>query len=176
MKRSWMKLPAVALALACAGPVFAQSPRVATQGPCLFDSCLEFGRDSPADLTAQTFERISPVTGSAIVTFHGMLGCKSAYRNTSRLVSVQTQIVGLANPNPDGNDVGGHIITGLLWTNLPEGQAYNANTFNLASTRVFKVTEGQNLRVAFRLSRLAMSVDVTCSVQKSSAFTIHFVE
>lgn len=176
MTKSCLTIASILAGLAFSAPAAAQSPRVVTQPPCPYEYCLEFGWDSPTDLTVRTIEKVSPITGSAIVTFHGMLGCAPTIRELSRLVSLQSQIVGLADATPDGSSNGGHTMTALLWNNLSGGPNYAADTFNLASTRIFTVTEGQNLRVALRLSRLNMSTDVNCVVRKSAAFTIQFVE
>lgn len=176
--RNHLAAALMAAGFACPVGALAQSPLVATQSPCPNDFCLEFGSDAPTELTAQIIEKPSPVTGSAIVTFHGTLECKPGLIEASRLISIHSQIVGLSNTAVDGNDVGGHVFTALLWTDLPDTPSYapyGANTFNLASSRTFRVTEGQTLRVAFRLKRISMSADVRCVVHKSSAFTIQFV-
>jgi hypothetical protein len=168
-------IAAIAVCLLSATTAYAKSPQVVTQPTCSEPNCLEFNDTTPEELTARTIDTVSPVTGSAIVTFHGMLRCAPGRRELVRHVNFQTQIVKLGDATPNGVDKGGHAIIGLLYNNFSGGPNYVANSFNLASTRVFNVVRGKPLRLAFRIERMSMPDDVACAVEKSSAFTVQFV-
>lgn len=145
----------------------AQSPLVITQTPCTGSAfCLVIDKSNPSPISVRTIDAVAPITGRAVITFHGSLVCFSSVGETEP-ITLESQIVTFRSNNPDYTAASGLLLTG--YTNP-------VANFNLASTRVVSVEAGQRIRFAFRMDRIVMGGNVICRAHANNAFTIEFVQ
>jgi hypothetical protein len=158
----------------------ALADKVVTQPPCAF--CLTFTSETPnsvIDNFKQTL-RLSALVEAcprceAIVTAHGSLTCTYVLSQPlPAIIDLAAQIVQENEPV----DVGSGPGRVVLFAQLP---AHGATTFNLASTRTFKVVGAPNFGGLFierdfhlRLQRNSLSPNTHCDLRHVE-LTVHFI-
>ena len=139
---------------------------VRTQQAC-WPTCGTVGPQG-AVTEAQSFPVVAPGKGTAVVSFEGTIYCGNNDAST-RGISVLTQITD-SEVDPEK---GGPGALEFLATLGPRNGQTTSSSFNLASTRVFKVQRKGLQTYRFRLFTEIMDPGVGCGI-RGGAFTVTF--
>jgi hypothetical protein len=150
---------------AAAATIKSQEPCVTLGGFCIF-----FDQDDPIPVV-RSIRFDAPGPGVASVTLHGSMACSNlAEPGNDRVIDLASQIVKSADAPPDPNGPGGLRHALVLFSNT----AGVTDSFNLASTRDFKIGKAGVQRYYFKIDRLRMDASTSCYVF-NAAFSVLFV-
>lgn len=168
----------LAVAFVSTAPVAAPVSAVtfmATQAPCSPEmNCSGFVPSSTV-VEVRSFTFNAPGKGIAQVFFNGSMSCGNYEKRFAVVVDLQSQIVNLPNAQPSYNGPSGLRLATVL---------ENANeipyigfiqpefdSFDLASTRMFKVTAAGSQTYRFKIGKLRMDAGSLCSIS-NAAFSV----
>jgi hypothetical protein len=173
-----------ALALLCGSLIWSTSSAPASaaiiisQEPCnLHSICWDFDATDTIPIIRQ-IEFDAPKAGTAMVTFHGNLTCGGATsagapQQQHAQVRLVSQILRNQDADPDGSKEGGLMYHGAIFAPGREEDFGWADTFNLASTRVFAVKNPGIQTYYFKMKRIYQGPNIICSVD-NPIFTVVF--
>lgn len=131
------RLVSAGILLACVtafgSPAFAS--KLVQQAPCP-SICKVINDSTSLPLTVRSFTFNAPNKGTALVHFHGSMMCSGA---AGFGFNFNTQIVNVPGANPNAVGPGGLKVFGR------SDDSAGDMPFNLASNRVFKVDQGNNV-------------------------------
>lgn len=138
---------------------------IRTQPPCVTSGpCFDF-TDASALPTVRSITFVAPGSGRVQVFFTGSLFCGAS---NGAAVSLESQIVNIANATPSSDGPGGQRYSISF-----EGTG-RSDTFSLSATRTFVVSSAGSRTYYFKLNRVNMNEGARCWVY-DAAFSLVFV-